>query len=183
MLNRIYGLFGICLLILPQAVIADDESALLLKSRGLTAEYASLLQTELKKAMSTGGPVAAIEVCRDLAPRVAQDLSNRSGARVRRTSLRTRNPDNAPDEWESRVLDDFDTGTAKEYFDESESGNARYMKAIPTAAVCLVCHGQQIAAEIKATLDAAYPQDRARNYSLGEIRGAFSITWITDASN
>jgi hypothetical protein len=171
MLNRIYGLFGICLLILPQAVIADDESALLLKSRGLTAEYASLLQTELKKAMSTGGPVAAIEVCRDLAPRVAQDLSNRSGARVRRTSLRTRNPDN------------FDTGTAKEYFDESESGNARYMKAIPTAAVCLVCHGQQIAAEIKATLDAAYPQDRARNYSLGEIRGAFSITWITDASN
>jgi hypothetical protein len=51
------------------------------------------------------------------------------------------------------------------------------MKAIPTGAVCLACHGQTLAPEIQEALDTDYPHDRARGYELGQIRGAFSITW------
>jgi hypothetical protein len=53
---------------------------------------------------------------------------------------------------------------------------ARYMKAIPTAAKpCLACHGAKISPEVAAKLDDIYPEDKARGYGAGDIRGAFTI--------
>ena len=53
----------------------------------------------------------------------------------------------------------------------------RYMRAIPVGEVCLACHGDaaQIDPQLKAQLDASYPQDRATGYSLGQIRGALTV--------
>ena len=160
-----------------------DESALLFKSRELVAEYATLLQSELKKSMSTGGPVAAIEVCKDHAPRIAAELSDRHSVMVGRTSLNTRNADNAPDAWEVEMLTRFDSGSTLEVFESMPNGDTRYMKAIPTAAVCLVCHGEALSEDVVESLDAAYPHDQARGYEIGDIRGAFSITWPEAASD
>jgi hypothetical protein len=50
------------------------------------------------------------------------------------------------------------------------------MKAIPTAAVCLVCHGETVEGALGEKIKALYPQDRATGYRLGDIRGAFTIT-------
>ena len=50
------------------------------------------------------------------------------------------------------------------------------MKAIPTGEVCLACHGKDINPDVASALDAAYPQDQARGYALGDIRGAFSVS-------
>jgi hypothetical protein len=53
----------------------------------------------------------------------------------------------------------------------------RWMKAIPTAKVCLNCHGgDTVAAPVEAKLKELYPTDQARGYSVGDIRGAFTIT-------
>ena len=49
------------------------------------------------------------------------------------------------------------------------------MKAIGTQPVCTVCHGNGIAPEVAARLDALYPDDLARGFEAGDIRGAFSI--------
>ena len=176
MLNRIIRFPTVLLLALPLISYGDD-SALLIKSRTLTSEYATQLQAALQEALSTGGPVAAIGVCRDLAPAIQSELSRQSGAFVRRTSLKFRNPGNAPDDWETEALETFANSDQQEVFEITSSGATRYMKAIPTGGVCLACHGEQLAADVKESLDAAYPHDRARGYSLGEIRGAFSITW------
>jgi hypothetical protein len=176
MLNKTWIFLTGLILMLP-VTAAGDESALLLKSRELTAEYASLLQAELKAALSEGGPVAAISVCQDRAPAIASELSRRSGAKIGRTSLRFRNPGNAPEPWQRDVLADFDTGASQEFFDETAQGETRFMKAIPTGAVCLACHGETLAAEIEAALDEGYPHDLARGYTPGQIRGAFSIVW------
>lgn len=164
------------ILMLP-ATATSDDSALLLQSRELTAEYASLLQAALQDAMASGGPVAAISVCKDQAPAIASELSRRSGANVERTSLRFRNPGNAPEDWQRDVLAEFDGGEPNEFFVESADGAARYMKAIPTGGVCLACHGETLAPEVEEALDAAYPHDRARGYALGQVRGAFSVSW------
>jgi hypothetical protein len=177
MLNRISMFAALGALMVPNAVFADDESPLLLKSRELTAKYATLLQSKLQDAMATGGPVAAIAVCKDEAPRIASELSRSSGARVGRTTLKFRNPGNAPDDWQRDVLVEFDTGASDEFYAETPTGEARFMKAIPTGGVCLACHGQSLAQEIREALDTDYPHDRARGYELGQIRGAFSIVW------
>jgi hypothetical protein len=49
------------------------------------------------------------------------------------------------------------------------------MKAQGVEAVCMNCHAENVSAEVEAALKAAYPQDKARGYSLGQIRGAFSL--------
>ena len=169
---------------------ADDPR--LEESRALVQSFGATLQGELKNGLAEGGPVGAIRVCKDRAPQIASELSRRSGAKVRRTSLRFRNPANAPEPWETSVLLEFEQqanaaepATALEHFVQEADGTIRYMAAIKTGPVCLACHGAPLSADLGEILDADYPHDRARGYALGDVRGAFSVTWPSsdDASS
>ena len=65
-----------------------------------------------------------------------------------------------------------------EYFEVVEEGGQksfRYMKAIPTAGLCLTCHGAVIDPALEQELKSLYPQDKARGFEVGDIRGAFTI--------
>jgi hypothetical protein len=157
---------------------SDDEDALLRKSREVTASFATEMQAALQTAMASGGPVGAIDACKVTAPAIAARLSSEYGADVGRTSLRVRNPVNAADDWESEILASFDApGAPSEHFERTGNNGARYMKAIPTGALCLNCHGTVIPPDIASKLDEAYPDDQARGYYLEDIRGAFTIVW------
>lgn len=158
----------------------DDLTALRDRSRAVVKEFATRLKGELTQAMSDGGPSNAIAICSERAPLIAAELSRESGAKVGRTSLRTRNPANTPEPWMRRVLEQFDTAGEgdTEYFAASptEALAARYMKAIPAHPLCLTCHGEP-APDLKKTLDALYPHDEATGYEAGDIRGAFYVVW------
>ena len=164
---------------LPQ--VEDDPR--LARSRDVVEVFASGLQTELRKALLAGGLPAAISVCKDFAPAVASELSRQHGAKVGRTSLRVRNAANLAGEWQVDVLRKFDTRHVTdsdeplEFFETTADGEARYMRAIPAADLCLGCHGTDISPVVREVLDAFYPYDRARGYRSGDIRGAFSIVW------
>lgn len=152
------------------------------KSKAVVQEFMGQLKGELESAMKAGGPVNAIKVCNEKAPAIAAALSEKHGWKVARTSLKTRNPANAPDAWESKVLNDFEARKANgedvipmAYF-EAVDGDFRFMKAIPTGEVCLKCHGSEIAPPVKAKLQELYPNDMATGFQLGDIRGAFTIT-------
>jgi hypothetical protein len=47
------------------------------------------------------------------------------------------------------------------------------MKAIPTGAVCLTCHGTEVKPEVLTKIKELYPNDKATGYQEGDIRGAF----------
>jgi hypothetical protein len=49
------------------------------------------------------------------------------------------------------------------------------MKAIGTAEPCLACHGKQIEPALAQLIDVRYPQDQARGFAQGELRGAFTL--------
>ncbi|NBD95663.1 MAG: DUF3365 domain-containing protein [Gammaproteobacteria bacterium] len=142
------------------------------------------LQQALMSAMQEGGAVAAIDVCRIEAPAIAERVSI-GHLDVGRTSLSVRNPDNAPDRWEARMLAEFNERLAQgeapgriEAFAIRHDGERRYghwMKAIPTQGLCTACHGTDIQPEVAGAIDAAYPKDEARGFSVGELRGAFSV--------
>jgi hypothetical protein len=105
---------------------------------------------------------------------------------IARTSLKLRQPDNAPDEWETRQLQSFERRKAAgenpagievgEYVQSGGKTLFRYMKAIPTGEVCLNCHGSALAPEVTAKLKELYPADAATGFKLGDLRGAFTIT-------
>jgi hypothetical protein len=170
----------IALALTPSTAIGDADP-LLSKSRDVTARFASELQTAVQDAMATGGPVVAIGVCKDVAPQIASKLSRDTGAKVSRTSLKYRNPGNAPEAWQTAVLRDFDaqaiTESPAEVFDRTGKYGAHYMKAIPMGPLCLTCHGSELPADVQERLSQDYPHDQARGYSLGDVRGAFSVTW------
>lgn len=176
------------LLLAANPIQADDLNAREQAARQATGDFLKKLGGALKKEMKSGGPDKAILVCRDLAPKIAGEISRANGWQVTRVGTKVRNPMlGLADGWENKVLNNFKTAAAKgeKYKDMAfaevvESNGAkqyRFMKAIPTQEVCLSCHGNdtQIPANVKASLAIHYPQDRATDYQLGELRGAVSI--------
>jgi hypothetical protein len=166
----------------PAPAAARAEAA------GVAAGFQQELGAALQSAIAEGGPVAAIEVCREAAPAIAARASRDSGWAVRRVGTRVRNPvSGRPDGWESAQLADFERRLAAGERPESVAVYAivddagvrtqRYMKAIVTAPLCLVCHGDPATqpADLRAKLAERYPDDRATGYRAGELRGAFTL--------
>jgi hypothetical protein len=156
-------------------------------AEALIGELAVTLKGELETAMKSGGPIQAIGVCKERAPAIAAGLAARSGWTVRRTALKTRNlAQNAPDGWEREVLERFERRQAAgkpvdsmvfaQILEQDGTKRYSYMKAIPTAQVCLACHGASLAPEVEARLGQDYPGDQARGHALGDLRGAYSLS-------
>lgn len=159
----------------------------------VTQQFVKQLGGQLKKEMSTGGPIAAIKVCKEVAPEIAGDLSLQNGWRVTRVSTKPRNPMlGIPDQWESETLASFEARAGKgeqyasmehaEVVTESGKSYFRYIKPLAIQPVCLACHGdeKQISPDVKTKLSAMYPHDKATGYKLGDLRGAVSIKQPVD---
>mgnify|MGYP001814911374 FL=1 len=166
--------------------LAAGEPAQVAEAQSAIATFAGALKAELTSAMQAGGPLAAIEVCKARAPAIAASVSNESGMNLSRVSLRNRNPDNAPNEWQTPVLQTFETRLAAgeapanlswhQTAEKDGREEFRFMKAIPTGTVCLTCHGEAIAPPVAAKIDELYPADKATGFREGELRGAFVVT-------
>ncbi|MCP5197473.1 MAG: DUF3365 domain-containing protein [Gammaproteobacteria bacterium] len=155
-------------------------------ARAATRQFSKTLKEALQQAIQRDGPATGIAVCHDQADQIAAGLSEQLGMLIGRTSLKVRNPDHTPDAWELAVLKQFEARKAQgepvnqlEFFavidDDQGQETFRYMKAIPTTALCLTCHGKNIAPEIDAKLKELYPNDKARDFKEGDLRGAFTI--------
>jgi len=191
------------LLLLPvvgcsQAVVdntpLDDTKERIAENRQVVKDLFATLKGELEKALGTSGPADAIPVCKTKVPEIGKAFQEKyPDWKIRRTSLKTRNPANAPDAWEREVLKGFETRKVigedpkeMEYsaFVKQDGATVfRYMKAIPTQEVCTLCHGAPLIPDVVAKLDELYPQDQARGFKVGDIRGAFSFTQPLPARN
>lgn len=180
---------GLGLFLLCGSAFAD-EAALKVKAAGLTAEYAKELKATMAGALAKGGPLGALDICSKQAPKIAADLSKSSGWSIGRTSLKPRNSASAPDDYERKIMENFDARLAKgEKPDtlvsaavvEGKDGKVfRFMKAIPTGAICLTCHGANVAPELKQKIAQLYPKDQATGFKLGDLRGAFTLKKVVD---
>lgn len=158
-------------------------------ARQVAQDFLDQMRTRLKEALRENGPAGAIGACNALAPDVANARSVTSGFEIERTALKVRNPDNAPDPWETRILELFQARVAAggdvsalEHFEvvvTSEGDRMfRYMRAIPTGEVCLACHGSELRQDVKVEIARYYPSDKATGFRLGELRGALSLAQI-----
>jgi hypothetical protein len=161
----------------------------------VAARFQQELGAKLQSALAAGGPVGAIEVCFAEAPAIAERVSRESGWDVRRVGTRVRNPASGrPDAWEQAQLDAFarrladgerpETVDVYAVVDERGLPTERYMKAIVMAPLCVACHGDPTAqpAELRAKLQARYPDDAATGYRAGDLRGAFTLRRPTSAA-
>jgi hypothetical protein len=163
-----------------QAVPIEKAQA---QSEALADRFQKQLLGTLTKTMESEGPSGAVNACATAAPALAQQLSKESGASIRRTALRTRNPAALADATELRIMESWagapldEGGRPKQWSSYEEKDEYRFMRAIPTMPMCLACHGESIAPDVSEAIRARYPQDQATGFSVGQLRGAVSIRW------
>jgi len=195
MLNKLtlsisLSLLTISLLSVTQAEIPtinnDQQTKLANEARSIIKKYGHTLKNTLKTGLKSGGPVKAIESCHLKAPDIASDMPESSEWSIRRTSMKTRGLDNAPDKWEMKVLKHFkeqkNTKKNFEYYEivKNKEGKSvfRYMKPIFIKKVCLKCHGEHIKPKVASQLASLYPFDQATGYKKGDLRGAFTLSLL-----
>jgi len=160
------------------------DDAMLVEARKVATTLPPRLLAALQQEISKSGPEGAILVCKDMAPKMAGEISQQTGWKIKRVSLKARNDARAiPDAWEKAALEDFDKrAAAGEPPAQLEKGERvdneyRYVKALPVQPLCLGCHGpvDQLTPAVKSALAQHYPNDLATGYSVGQIRGAISV--------
>lgn len=158
-----------------------DQASVIKQAKPIIMSFGTNLKTELKQAMVAGGPVKGLEACNLEAPKIAEQ-ARKSGWKVARTSLKWRNENNQPDQWEQKQLVEFErklkAGVSPKILWAVHEGEkeTRVMKAIVTQEVCLACHGETLMPAVSKKLTELYPKDNATGFKAGDIRGAFSLT-------
>jgi hypothetical protein len=186
--STVQKLMLIGLMLSSSIVFSDALSQREQAAQQVAQQFMKQLAGHLKKEMKSNGPVEAIKVCKEIAPELASKLSLENGWRVTRVTTRPRNSLlGSADLWERETLIEFEarasqgepyaTMSKAEVVDEAGKSYFRFMKPLAVKPVCLTCHGsdEQIPPAVKTALDKMYPQDQARNYSLGDLRGSISI--------
>ena len=130
------------------------------------------------------GPENAIDVCRHVAPDIADELRTDS-VTLGRTSHRLRNPDNAPRDWVRPLLDEYVStpGRTEAEVVRLEDGGVGYVEPIFMKSMCLPCHGSDVPPGVASLLDESYPGDQARGFEEGDFRGLFWVEFAPDAGS
>jgi hypothetical protein len=173
---------------LSSLLVSAEEKSIdqnTLQARSLVKIFAGDLKHLLKASMKSGGPISALEVCNLQAGPIAQKNSISSGWDIGRTSLKVRNVSNTADKWELNTLLQFEklkaagesleTMEHAELVKEGDKSAYRYMKPIPTAGICMKCHGVNLDDEVSKKIQLLYPNDLATGFNVGDIRGAFTL--------
>jgi len=173
------------------AYAGDAWKQAVVDSKKMVKEMGMGLKSALKEAIKNSGPAEAIYVCRSIAPQKAAEISEKHGASIRRVSLKLRNPSNAPDRVEKKILTqmekDHAAGALRPAYIAIETGadgarRLRFLKPIVTGKVCLNCHGPKgsLAPGVAEALEKNYPGDMATGYTVNQVRGAFSVSYPID---
>ncbi len=164
--------------------VSEDQ---VIAMRATAVDFMKDLKSILIKQIQTNGVLEAVSVCSDTAQVLTNNFGVGRGLYIRRVSLKNRNPNNFPDDFEQRILNQFkllhqnnELNSETEYAEivvEGDYKYLRYLKPIIMQAECLNCHGSQteIMPDVRNLIAQNYPDDKAFEYKLGDLRGAVSI--------
>ena len=160
--------------------------------RATAMEFTKDLKGILINQIQTNGILQAVSVCSDTAQVLTNNFGVEKGVYIKRVSLKNRNVNNAPDDFEKMILNKFtmmqqnnELNGETEYAEIVEEGEfkyLRYVKPILVQAECLNCHGSEneIMPEVKQLISQAYPDDKAVGYKIGDLRGAVSLKKVIE---
>jgi len=164
--------------------VTDEQKK---QMRTTAADFMDELKGILLNQVQTNGVVSALDVCSDTAQVLTNEFGLQRGVFIKRISVKNRNTNNFPDDYEQTVLNSFQIMLRNKKLDgktelaelvkEGEFTYLRYMKPILIQPICLNCHGSEstMLEEVSSLIAERYPNDKALDYKLGELRGAVSI--------
>lgn len=129
----------------------------------------------LQEALTANGPAKSVDKCKIEAPKVG--AVSKESIEVGRTSHKLRNRSNAPRGWVKPILEKWAKLKAAEV-PKHELVNLGpnhwgYVEPIFVEALCLNCHGKNVAPLVKSAIKSGYPNDEATGFEVGQLRGLF----------
>lgn len=156
---------------------------------GAIGRLATTLVNEVAVAVAKGGPEKAVEICHlkalPTSGTIIKDTPRITA--VKRTSLKLRNPANAPDAAEELALRHVERQLEKGVIPKvlvqqidlpDNKSEWRVYRPVGNLQQCNACHGpvDAMSPELQATLKSRYPSDQATGYALGQWRGLIRVT-------
>jgi len=148
-------------------------------------ELRKRLMKEFMEA-SKDGLTKAVSFCAQDATKIEEKVnSSLQGIKVTRVSLKYRNPKHKPDKVDVKVLNAFEEDIKRGMLPpyrmvKIEKGGKEYYlyyKPIRINTFCLKCHGnpKKMDKSVLQIIRKNYPEDKAVNYKIGELRGACKV--------
>jgi len=144
-----------------------------------------LLQTlggNLQEHIGRKGVLGGVSFCSQNGLVLTHKVAQETNTTLKRVSVHNRNPQNAASEEESAILVRWNhLQKAKkplpdyEMVIQGDGGYRYYQPIVIKNPLCLQCHGTNIKPEVAKVIDALYPEDNAKRYALGDLRGMVVI--------
>jgi len=151
-----------------------------LKARGaeITAAVGKTLVGTVQSQMAAGGVQQAINFCRLNALPITDSLSQIHGVSIKRTALKLRSYNNAPDSLERMVLNKYVSSKNYESQLMSTKSGAVYFEPIMLKGFCQTCHGipgESMTLETDSIIKSIYHADAATGFAEGDFRGMWAV--------
>lgn len=168
----------------PEPLTGEQRAEAVALGKAVTAEAFSLLSSNLLSAIAAGGVTNALPYCSLAASPLTASVADQHGVSLKRVTHRPRNPAARANATEAQALAQFEAdlqaGQAPEpLVTNLLAGQATFFAPIVlNKELCLKCHGRvdgDMDSETLAVLNRLYPQDEAREFQLGELRGAWRV--------
>lgn len=150
---------------------------------GAVGQLGQEMRKRLLETMQKYGPEGAIDVCAKEALIISSRIEKELGVVIKRTSLKVRNPRNAPDPVERELLETLVLsqnagGSLPPGVNAFPHDQNRFYKTITVEQICLKCHGtpSTMSDMVRKKIADIYPDDRGIGYKEGDFRGIISVT-------
>ncbi len=179
-------IFSLLALVSLHSLNANEE---IIKKEAKEAikQMANTLKANVKKSMKKGGVVEVAKFCSQKAKEIEYNVnkSYKKGVNVKRISLKYRNLADKPTKNEEEVLKNL-----QKTFEQNQKLPPLVVKKVDkdtykvykpifiAKKLCLKCHGDIKTRDKEAykIIKRAYPKDKAIDYKMGDLRGAFVAT-------
>lgn len=169
----------------PKPLTEAQRTEYIALADSVTTETQKLLLMNVSKKIGEVGFVGAVDFCNENAVPLTNSFAD-NRFEIKRLSNKNRNSDNAIatdidlQAWNEITALMGDKNQPKHILLEEEN-KIYFYKAIPLGMpTCLACHGntqEDITAEVQKVIADKYPNDKAVNYTMGELRGLWKMTF------
>jgi len=160
----------------------EADSSLERKVKELALSTKKVLGTNLLAALEKGGKEYALEICNLRALSLTDSMSSLLNTSISRISDKARNPQNRANAYQRKILSEYqaelDAGDELGVKFGQEENQKFAFYPILTNPMCLQCHGvsgESLDPDFEQHILSFYPEDSARAYGAGEIRGMWLI--------
>lgn len=159
----------------------SSEEQIALKGNQISSALLQKLGGELKNQMQTTGAMGALNFCSQNALTLTEQVAKESKTSIKRISINYRNPVNKANTEETTLLQEWEKLVkngqplpSHKVVTVSENTVMFYKPIVINNEACLKCHGN-VEGDLAKAIKAAYPEDKAIGYKMGDLRGMIAI--------